>query len=472
VGQNQEFSKMKATRKVFLIFNLTLISIGLLLSPIGLIAQMLEQSESKHVDLVKIEGVVGPVISEHIKDAIASAQKDGAVCLIIEMDTPGGLDKSMREIIKAIYASEIPIVTYVAPSGSRAASAGCYIAMASQIIAMAPSTSIGAASPVTLGGGGEKEDKTLKQKMMNDAASYMESLAMDHNRNSDWAVEAVTKGASLSEEKALEMNVIEYVAGDVDDLLAQMNGATVKTSSGEVTLETADCTVNEIKMSLRNQFLAVISDPNVAYILLILGFYGLFFELSNPHSIFPGVAGAILLVLGLYALHTLSVNYAGLFLIIFGIILFLAEIKITSHGVLTVGGAISFLLGSVMLFESPVPYLRVSWWVIIPAVVVTTLFFMFAVTLAVRAQRRKPTTGDEGMLGLSGEARTDITVDSGAVFIHGETWQARSLHKIPRGAAVQVVAKDGFVLSVVPFTGEKVPREKKVGFFRRYFLEG
>lgn len=463
---------MKTIKKIFFIFNLTLISVGLLLSPIGLIAQVLEEKESKHIDLVKIEGVIGPVMSDHIKEAITTAQKDGAICLIIEMDTPGGLDKSMREIIKAIYASEIPVVTYVAPSGSRAASAGCYIAMASQIIAMAPSTSIGAASPVTMGGGGGTEDKTLKQKMMNDAASYMESLALDHDRNSDWAVEAVTKGASLGEEKALEMNVIEYIARDIDDLLVQMNGATVKTGTGEVTLQTADCTVNEIKMSLRNQFLAVISDPNVAYILLILGFYGLFFELSNPHSIFPGVTGAILLVLGLYALHTLSVNYAGLFLIIFGIILFLAEIKITSHGVLTVGGAISFLLGSIMLFESPVPYLRVSWWVIIPAVAVTTLFFMFAVTLAVRAQKRKPTTGEEGMLGLTGEARTEITADSGAVFIHGETWQARSHRKIPRGSSVEVVAKEGFVVSVVPFTGEKIPTEKKVGFFRKYFLEG
>lgn len=460
---------MRAVHKIFRLVSLLSVLLGALLLPLALIADVMKE-EPNHVDLLKVEGVIGPVMTDHIKDGINKASEDGAVCLILQMDTPGGLDKSMREIIKAILASKVPVITYVSPRGSRAASAGCFIAMASHVIAMAPSTSIGAASPVTMGTGGGDVDKTLKQKMMNDAASYMESLALERDRNAQWAVESVTKGSSLGEEKALEMDVIEFIAGDVNDLLSQIDGLAVKTSDGEVILKTADSAVKELKMSLRNQFLAVISDPNIAYLMLILGFYGLFFELSNPGAIFPGVAGAILLVLGLFALHTFSINYAGLFLIIFSVILFIAEIKVTSHGLLAIGGAISFFLGSVMLIESPVPYLRISWWVILPAVLMTTAFFMFAVSLALRAQRCKPTTGDEGMVGKVGEAKTVITHTVGKAFIHSELWQARSEQNIPRGNKVVVSAKEGMIVSVVPFTGDEVPRPKKKGFFRKYIL--
>jgi membrane-bound serine protease (ClpP class) len=395
-----------------------------------------------------VDGVVSPVMAEFIVGSIDNAEEAGAVLVVIELNTPGGLDPSMREIIQKILASKVPIAVYVSPPGGRAASAGTFIAMAAHIAAMAPNTSIGAAHPVTIGMSGEGADEDMTAKITNDAVSYIRSLARTRGRNEDWAERAVRKSASLNAEDALSEGVIEYVADDIDDLLSQANGAEIKVGDRTVKLRLDDYVIEEIRPGLRQEFLAVITNPNIAYILLILGFYGLIFELSNPGAILPGIAGGICIILALYGLATLPVNYAGIALILFALILFIAEVKVASHGMLTIGGALSMLLGSIILIDTPVEYLRVSLSVIIPAVVTTILFFLLAVGLGIKAQRRKPTTGDRGMAESRGRAETPVGPGGGRVFVHGEYWSAYADEEIPQGAAIEVTETKGLVVKV------------------------
>jgi membrane-bound serine protease (ClpP class) len=406
-------------------------------------------SAGSQVNIITLDGVINPVAQDFIRNAIEEAEEDSATCLVIQMDTPGGLMTSMHMIVKDIMASEVPVVVYVSPSGSRAASAGVFITYAAHIAAMAPGTNIGAASPVNMGGAGaDSSNQTLLKKATNDAVAHIRSIAEKRGRNADWGEKAVREAVSITESEALELNVVEYVVPTLDSLLSIIDGLKVETATAIVVLKTKNAKRKYIEMSLRHKILDVISDPNIAYILLMIGMWGIFFELSNPGSVFPGVIGAISLILGFFALQTLPVNYAGLLLIILAIILFLLEIKIPSYGVLTIGGVVSMILGSLMLFESPLPFLKVSWKVIIVATVATALFFIFAVSLGLRAQRRKPSIGREALKGLMGNATENFKSGKGRVLIQGEIWQAKSSDKIKEGDTIKVIKKEGFKIKV------------------------
>jgi len=385
---------------------------------------------------IEVDGIINPPTAKFIIDSIDEAAKEGAQCLIIQLDTPGGLMESMRLIVKKILTSNIPVIVYVSPKGARAASAGVFITMAAHIAAMAPGTHIGAAHPVTLGAEG-KESKTMTDKIVNDTVSNIKSIAKTRGRNVDWAEKAVRKSVSVTEEEALKLNVVDLISSDLQDLLTKIDGRVVKIDGSSRTLLTKGMQPRSLQMSWRDKLLDVISNPQIAYYLLMLGGMGIFFELSNPGAILPGVVGGIFLILAFYALQVLPVNYAGLALILFAIILFIAEIKVVSHGLLAVGGVISLLLGSLMLFQSPAEYMRISLSVIIPAVLVTSAFFIFAATMAIRARLTKPTTGMEGLVGETGTASTPIAPE-GKVAIHGEIWDVVSDQNIERGEKVQV----------------------------------
>ncbi|MBI4839429.1 MAG: nodulation protein NfeD [Nitrospirae bacterium] len=408
---------------------------------------LLPSLSNADIIIIKANGVVNPVMAEYVSRNIDEAVKEKAGVLVIELDTPGGLDASMRIIVKKIIASETPVVVYVSPSGSRAASAGVFITLSAHVAAMAPGTNIGAAHPVGLDG---KMDKTMSEKAENDAAAYIKSIAEKRGRDAKWAEDAVRKSISATESEALKKNVIDLVAPDMTSLLKYIHGRAVETSAGRRVINTKDVRVKYNEMNLRHKLLSLISDPNVAYMLLMLGFYGIFFELTNPGAVFPGVFGAISLILAFYSLQTLPVNYAGLLLIILGIIFFILEIKIVSYGLLTLGGIISMFIGSLMLFESPLPFLKLSIKVILPAVVLTALFFSLTIRLAVTAYRRKPVTGMEGLIGLEGTARTDVNAEGGTVFVHGEIWKAWSDELIKTGVNVKVVSIENLKLKVYP----------------------
>jgi membrane-bound serine protease (ClpP class) len=421
-----------------MIKNIFLLTIILFFTP------LLVLSSSADVIVINVEGVVNPVMSEFISKCIDDAVNEKADLLVIRLDTPGGLDTSMRTIVKKITASEVPIAVYVSPSGARAASAGVFITISAHIAAMAPGTNIGAAHPV---GVGEKMDKTMAEKAVNDAAAYIKSIAEKKGRNAEWAENAVRKSVSITENEALKLNVIDIIAPDMKTLLAQIDQKTVETSDGKHTLKTKGLKIRYREMSVRHKILDFISDPNVAYLLMLLGFYGIFFEMTNPGAIFPGVFGAIALILAFYSFQTLPVNYAGLLLIILAIILFILEIKIVSYGVLTIGGIISMLIGSLMLFESPLPFFKLSLKVVLPGVIITALFFFVTIRLALKAYRQKPSTGVEGLVGLEGKARTDIQ-NEGLVFIHGEIWKAWSDEPIKAGEKVIVEKVEHLKLKV------------------------
>jgi len=431
---------MKLTyRAPCLIFLLSLI-VAPIVAPVSA-----EEPPARKVMVLSYEGVINPVAAEFMGKGIAQANRENARALIIRLDTPGGLDTSMRSIIKAMIASEVPVAVYVSPSGARAASAGAFITVAAHVAAMAPQTNIGAAHPVGLG---EKMDKVMSEKATNDAVAYIKSLAEKRGRNAKWAEDAVRKSISSTETEALKLGVIDYVADDLADLLLAMDGKKVETAAGKVLLKTKGAPLDEKKMSLRLKLLSLISEPNVAYILMLLGFYGLFFELTNPGAIFPGVVGAICLVLAFYAFQTLPVNYAGLILIILAIVLFILEVKITSHGALTIGGIISMLIGSLMLFDTSFPFLRLSLSFVIPAVLVTTLFFVLTIGLAVKALRAKPITGSEGLAGEEGLASTDIGPGGGMALLHGEVWSVYSEEPVAKGEKLTVLSREGLKLKV------------------------
>ncbi len=408
-------------------------------------ALLFSAEPAKQVMAVKVNGVINPVSAEFITKNIAKARTVHAEAVVIQLDTPGGLDNSMRSIIKAISASTVPIIVYVSPGGARAASAGTFITLSAHIAAMAPGTNIGAAHPVSVG---QKMDKEMAEKATNDAAAYIRSLAEKSGRNTAWAEDAVRKSISATESEALSKKVIDLVSKDLDSLLRAVDGRIAKTADGDKTLKTVAATVVTEEMGIRHKILNFISDPSVAYMLLLLGFYGLFFEFTNPGALFPGIAGGIFLILAFFSFQTLPVNYAGLLLIIFAIILFILEVKIVSHGMLTIGGIISMIFGSLMLFESAEPFYRLSLSVIVPAVMITALFFTITLRLAYKAYRRKPVTGSEGLIGLEGKAIEDITKESGMVSLHGELWSAFSDTWIEKGSRIIVREVTGLKLKV------------------------
>lgn len=399
----------------------------------------------RRVLLVELDGPIGPVAAEFLEHAVQSASDEGAACLIVRIDTPGGLDLAMRSIVKAFEESPIPIVCYVAPSGARAASAGVALMLSSHLAAMAPGTNVGAAHPVNLGGG--SMGKEMTQKVENDAAAYMRSLAAKHDRNVDWAEKAVRESISSSADEALKEGVIDLIAPSLDDLLARIDGRKVQVAGREVALETKGARVDREEMGLRFRILAALSDPNIAYILLMIGVWGLFFELSNPGAIFPGVIGGICLILGFVALQTLPYNVAGVALILLAFLFFLAEVWVTSHGLLAIGGTIALLLGSIMLFKGGGPAYQVSMKLIFATVGTTVAFFAVVLLLVVRAHRAKPITGPEGLLNLVGETRTKLD-PAGQVFVHGEIWSARSEEPLRPGQRVRVVGVEGLTLTV------------------------
>ncbi len=398
----------------------------------------------RHVNLVTIDGPIGPISARIIAEAIASSVQDSAEALIIELNTPGGLDESMRIITRKILNSEVPVIVYVSPAGSRAASAGVFITLSAHIAAMTPGTNIGAAHPVAMGG---QMDSTMAEKVVNDAAAYIRSITSKRGRNERWAEESVRKSVSITENEALKLNVIDLVVNDVRELLDSCDGRKVSLPSGEKELNTKDIEVRKVEISLRDRILEVITNPTIAYILLTLGIWGLFFELSNPGAIFPGIVGGICLILAFFALQSLPINYAGLLLMILALILFILEVKIVSHGALTIGGIISMVLGSLLLFKSPLPYMRASLVVIITVVAATALFFIVAMGLALRTRKRKVTTGGRGLLGEVGVARTALKPE-GDVFIHGEIWRAEADQPIKKGEKVIVTGVDHLTLKV------------------------
>jgi membrane-bound serine protease (ClpP class) len=397
------------------------------------------------VATIDIEGVISPVTLRLVGIAIDRAQAERAQALVIQLDTPGGLERSMRAIVQRMMNAEVPVIVYVAPTGARAASAGVFITMAAHVAAMAPATNIGAASPVALGGGA---DKTMMKKIENDAAAFIRTIAFERGRNADWAEKAVRQAVAITEREAVKLKVIDLVADSVPDLLDKVDGRTIKLSKGTTTLATKGAPVRPIEIGFRDRFLNVITDPNVAYVLMMLGMLGLFFELSNPGVILPGVIGGISLILAFFAFQSLPINYAGLLLILFGIVLLVAEIKIVSHGVLAIGGITSMALGSLMLFDSPEVGFRVSWWVIVPTVGATAGLFLFVVAVGVRALGRPPATGAEGLIGKTGSVRVRLAPE-GQVLVSGEIWRAVAEGEpVEIGGQVRIVAVDGLTLKV------------------------
>ena len=396
--------------------------------------------------------IINPVSARFLIKAISRASEEGAECLIVRMDTPGGLQKSMESMYKAILNSHVPIVVYVAPEGAQATSAGVFIALSAHITAMAPATKIGSAHPVVIGGG--EMDDDVKNKIVEHTVGEVKKIAEKRGKNVEWAEKAVRESISSTWKEALDENVIDLIADDVDELLEKIDGWKVVTESGERTLRTKDAEVRAIRMNFRDRLLSIISDPNIAYILLILGFYGLFFELSNPGSIFPGAVGGICIILAFFALQTLPINYAGLLLILLAIILFILEVKITSYGLLSVGGVVSMFIGSIMLIDSAEPFayiFKISWQIIFPAVLVTAGIFIAGMVLVIRAHKKKTITGKEGLIGTIGICKTEINPE-GKIFLHGEFWDVISEEVIQPKEKVRVVGAEGLTLKVEKLT--------------------
>ncbi len=400
---------------------------------------------------ITINAPIHPVTAEIILNAISKAHEEQAKLLIIKLNTPGGLDSSMREIIEGIVNSPIPVVAYVSPYGARAASAGFFISIACDVFAMAPGTSTGAAHPVSVGasGGESQPDKTMEEKITNDAAAYIRTLAEKRGRNVQMAEDAVRKSLSYTEQEALKGKVIDLVASSEIELIENLDGRQIKRFDGRLEeLHLKDAPLIEIPLTFRHKFLMTIANPNLAYILLMLGLLGLYFEFANPGAIFPGVIGGISLLLALFSFQILPVNYVGLLLIILGTVMFVLEIKVTSYGALTMGGVVSLFLGSMMLIKSPIPELRLSLRYIIPVVFGVSLVFIFLVYLVVKAHAKKTLTGKEGMVGEIGKALTSLDLE-GKVFVHGEIWRAVSDMPVNKGDRVKVVeVKDNLTLKV------------------------
>lgn len=427
----------------------------LLLFALGLSLPGLSADAPHTALLLHVDGAISPAMADYVLHGLDAAAEQHAKLVILEMDTPGGLDSAMRDIIKAILASPVPVVTYVAPSGARAASAGTYILYASHIAAMAPATNVGAATPVQLMGGNSPtpaEPRTAEdRKVLNDAVAYIRGLALERGRNPNWAVKAVRSAASLTADQALKQHVIDVMANDIPDLLAKLNDRTVVTETGPVTLHTTAIAVQNYRRGFRVQFLTVLTDPTIAYILLLIGIYGLVFEGYNPGGVLPGVAGAIALLLALYAFHVLPVNFAGLALIVLGVILFVTETFVPAYGTLSIGGLAAFVIGSIILMDTRVPGFAISRGLIGGISSAAALIIVTTLWLAVRAHRRPVVSGAEELLEDRGQALQDFSaVGDGTVRIHSEIWNARSKTPIRAGETVKVIRREGLKLIVEP----------------------
>jgi membrane-bound serine protease (ClpP class) len=484
-----------------LTFILFLILGASLLAVQGSADKEMTSGDSAVVAYITVDGPISPVSADYIQTQIEKAEEEELDLVVLALDTPGGLVSSTRDIVKAILGSEVPIAVYVSPPGARAASAGVFITMAAHVAAMAPGTNIGAAHPVNMGGGnplapgkddqkeeegrrkeetgkGEEQnagrrtqdaedestsepgtrnsepesgapatDDVMGQKVLNDLVAFARSIAEKNGRNADWAERAVRESVSVTETKALELNVIDYIAEDLDELLEAIDGTTVKVSGEEIVLAVKGSTVLERPMGWRYRVLGSLSDPNVAYILMMLGIYGLFFELANPGVILPGVLGGIFLILAFFSFQVLPINYAGFLLIIVAVILFILEVTVVSYGMLSVGGVASLFLGSVMLFDSAEPYYKLSLSLVIGVTVFTALFFVLGLGLVIRDMRKKPSTGMEGMVGEVGTVTVALSPE-GTVKVHGEIWKAKSSTNIESGTKVTVKAVEGMVVTV------------------------
>ena len=402
------------------------------------------QAAEGDIYIVEVADAISPGTAEFIQNSIARAEAEQAACIIIELDTPGGLAESMRLIIQDILGSKVPVVVYVSPSGARAASAGVMITMAADIAAMAPGTNIGAAHPV--GAGGKDISGKMSEKVINDMVAHAKSVAEQRGRNKEWVEQAIRESVSVTETEALKENIIDLVAKDTDDLIRQLKGRKIK-DKGVLKLDGAEKVV--VKPSLRTKILKTISNPNIAYILLMIGFAGLYFELSHPGAIFPGVIGGIALVLAFFALQTLPVNYAGILLIILAIIFFIMEMKISSYGLLSVAGIVSLLLGSLMMFKDTGPDMRLSLKVLLPTIILISGFFVFVAGLVFRAQMAKPRTGTKGLVGEVGIVKNALAPE-GKVFVHGELWNAKAEKTIAEDTRVRVVNVVNLMLEVEP----------------------
>ncbi len=407
--------------------------------------------ETRPILVLEVTGTIDPAVARYVIRGLEQAQEEKASAVILELDTPGGLDGSMRRIVKGILNSPVPVVVYVWPSGGRAASAGVFITLAAHAAAMASGTNIGAAHPVHLGGDDQKPS-AMGEKLTNDAVAYVRSIAQERGRNVEWAEKSVRESISSSAEEARQAKVIDFIAADLDDLVGQAHGRPVATVFGGTVLELKDQPRQTIPMTVMEQILHQLAHPNLAYLLLLLGIYGLIYELATPGATFPGVAGAILLVLGLVALETLEVNWAGLTLILLAVIFFIADIKLPGYGALTLGGIIAFLFGSMLLFpEARPPHLKLALATIWTAAGTTAAFFLIVVGAGLRALKRKVISGMEGLIGSVGVARTDLKPD-GLVHLQGEEWQARAEQEavVRKGMRVKVVKVEGLTLLVEP----------------------
>lgn len=397
--------------------------------------------QSPVIYVIKIDGSINPSSAEFIRKSIEEAKNKNAECLVIQLNTPGGLLKSTRYIVSDILTAPIPVIVYVSPGGSQSASAGVFITLASHIAVMAPGTNIGASHPVS--GDGSKMDSTMSEKVTNDAAAFIRSISEKRKRNVKWSEDAVRNSVSITETEALRDSVIDLIAVDMNELLAKVDGREVETSTGKKILNTKNFTIVNYEENWFQKFLGIISDPNIAYILMMIGMSGIMLELYNPGAILPGVVGAICIILGLYGLHTLPINYAGAGLILLAIILFIAEIKVTSYGMLTVAGVIALFIGSMMLIDtgnSPLEAaVDISMGVIITTVVIIGGLFTFLGWLVMRTYRRKAMTGESGMIGEIGEVFVDIINGKGTVKVLGEIWKAEAAGNISRGDKVKVL---------------------------------
>jgi membrane-bound serine protease (ClpP class) len=397
---------------------------------------------------LNVADAVGPVSARFLVEGVTRAEAESFDAVVIALDTPGGLDASMRIMVQAILASPVPVIVYVSPPGAHAASAGLFVALAAPVVAMAPGTNIGAATPVALGGGPASPDTTMARKITNDSVAYVRSLAERWGRNADWAERAVREAASLSAEEAVRAGVADLVAVDLDDLLAQLEGDTLQLAGGARVLNLAGASVEVVEMDWQDRFLSLIANPSLAYLLLLGGILGIAMELYHPGSVVPGTVGAICLILAFFALQQLPVNVAGILLILLALVLFGLEIKVPSYGVLSVGGIVSLVLGSLFLYR-PESLLRVSGAVLVPTVVVFSGFTLFVMALAARAQRRPPASGREGMRGEIGVAVSTLAPE-GKIFVHGETWNAVASEPVAPGSRVRVRSVEGLVAQVEP----------------------
>ena len=393
------------------------------------------------VFIIQLEGTINPATADFVARGLEKAKDRGAALAVIQMDTPGGLASSMRTMVKAILNSPIPVVVYVGPRGAGAASAGVMITVAGHVAAMARGTNIGAAHPV--GAGGKDIGGTMSKKVVNDMASYARGIAEQKGKNGQWVEKAIRESVSITAEEAHEKKVVDLVVDDLDDLLKSLDGRVVELASGKTTLKTAGLKKIHYEPNLRDKILKIISDPNIAYILMMIGLAGLYFELSHPGAIFPGVIGAISLILAFFSFQTLPVNYAGVVLIFLAIIFFIAEVKVASYGILSIGGLIALTLGSLMLFEN----MRVSLTLMLPTIVLVGGFFVIVAGVAFRALRKKPTGGQDGLMGETGVVK-ELIDPEGRVFVHGETWRAFSKERIEPGDTIQVSGIKGLLLNV------------------------